>query len=183
MTTPSDPNRPDNGYGYQSGLPNFPAAPPPSDSGLPQQVIEPPREITWSFWCYVAAAVISLVGGLISLGSRQTFLNALRNNNHTLTDSQIQAAASVAVAVAVVFAVIFAGLYVLFAFKLRAGRNWARIVLTIIAALDLLGVVTGQAGSAIGYIGALAAIVGCVLSYLASSNGYINAVKAARYRG
>jgi len=82
-----------------------------------------------------------------------------------------------------VLAVIFAGLYVLFAFKLRAGRNWARIVLTVIAALDLLTLVSGSAGTVVGYIGALAAVIGCVMSYMANSNGYIRAVKAARYRG
>ena len=81
----------------------------------------------------------------------------------------------------VVFTII-AALYALFAFKLRAGRNWARIVLTIIAVLDLLGLISRN-GNPIGYVGALAAIVGCVLSYLPNSGAYFAAVKASRYRG
>ncbi len=48
---------------------------------------------------------------------------------------------------AIVLSLMFAGLYVLFAFKLRVGRNWARIVLTIVAALALLSLLLGGAGS------------------------------------
>jgi hypothetical protein len=178
VTTPPDPDG-----GYQSGLPNYPAAPPPSDTGLPEQVYPPPREIVVSFWCYLVAAAIVLVNGLVSIGSKQAVVTALHKTSPTLTPSQLDSAATGAVAIAVVLAAIFAGLYVLFAFKLRAGRNWARIVLTVIAALDLLTLVSGTAGTVVGYIGALAAVIGCVMSYMANSNGYIRAVKAARYTG
>ena len=184
MTTPSDPNDPNRGY--QSGLPNFPSAPPPSDYGNQQQAqsFQPPQTIMASFWCFVGAAVIVLLGGILTTGDKQAILDKLRTTNTTnLTESQLETVASTAVVIAVVATVIIAGLYVLFAFKLRAGRNWARIVLTIVAVLDLLALLTGQGGAAVGYIGALAAIIGCVLSYLSSSNAYFAAVKAARYRG
>jgi hypothetical protein len=184
VTTPSDPNDPNRGY--QSGLPNFPSAPPPSDYGnqQPAQAFQPPQAIMVSFWCFVGAAAIALLGGLLATGDKQAVLDQLRttNPNH-LTESQLQSVASTAIVIAVVATVIIAGLYVLFAFKLRAGRNWARIVLTIVAVLDLLALVSGQGGAAIGYIGALAAIVGCVLSYLPNSSAYFAAVKAAQYRG
>jgi hypothetical protein len=180
VTTPSDPNQPD----YQSGLPNYPSAPPSGDMGYAQNqqqqpAFAPPREVTVSFWCYIAGAVIVLIGGLFYLGSKQTVLDTLRNNNtSTLTDTQLQAAANLAVGLVVVFAIIIAGLYVLFAFKLKAGRNWARIVLTIIAALNLLSLLSG--GTALSYIGTLAAVVGCVLSYLPNSSAYFAAVKRSR---
>jgi len=61
----------------------------------------------------------------------------------------------------VVSAVIIAGLYLLFAYKLRAGRSWARIVLTIIVALHLLILIFILGGTLVSYIGALAAIAGC----------------------
>ncbi|HEX4720871.1 MAG TPA: hypothetical protein VH333_00045 [Pseudonocardiaceae bacterium] len=184
MTTPSDPNEPN--QGYQSGLPDFPSAPPPSDYGnqQPAQSFEAPQTIMASFWCFIGAAVIVLLGGLLTTGDKQAILDQLRTaNTSNLSESQLESLAGTAVVIAVVATVIIAGLYVLFAFKVRAGRNWARIVLTIVAVLDLLALVTGQGGAAVGYIGALAAIVGCVLSYLPSSAAYFAAVKAARYRG
>ena len=38
----------------------------------------------------------------------------------------------------VIIALIFIAVYLLFAFKMYAGRNWARIVLTVFGALTLL---------------------------------------------
>ena len=42
---------------------------------------------------------------------------------------------------------IFAGLFVLFAVKMRAGRNWARILLTIYTAFGVWGFLTAMASS------------------------------------
>lgn len=186
MTTPYDPNDPNRGYqsGQPGGLPQFPSAPPPSEYDQGPQSYAPPTEIVASFWCYIGAAVVVLLGGLLYLGQKQTVLDALRNANTTnLTETQLESLASATIVIVVVVAAIIAALYVLFAFKLKSGRNWARIVLTIVAVLDLLSLVTGRGGAAVGYIGALAAIVGCVLSYLPNASGYFAAVKAARYRG
>jgi len=183
VTTPSDPNQPNEPY--QSGLPSFPSAPPANEYDQQRQPAgAAPTELVAAFWCYIGAAALVLIGGLLYLGDKQAVLDALRTANTTnLTETQLESLASTTLAIVVVAAAIIAGLYALFAFKLKAGRNWARIVLTIIAAIDLLALVTGRGGAAVGYVGALAAIVGCVLSYLPNSSAYFAAVKAARYRG
>jgi hypothetical protein len=183
VTNPYDPNQQD--QGYQSGLPSFPNAPSANFEPGQAPVPAPPTEIQASFWCYIGAAVIVLIGGLLYIGAKQTVIDALRNadTSNTFTETQLESLANTTIAIVVVFAAIIAALYALFAFKLRAGRNWARIVLTIIAALDLIGLISGRGGAAVGYVGALAAIVGCVLSYLPNASAYFAAVKAARYRG
>lgn len=180
MTTPSDPNQPGEygSYGEPSSLPRFPEAPPSSEGLTP--AVTPPTEIMAAFWCYIVAAVVTVVGGLLVLGSRQQIMDAVRNagTGSNLTSQQLDDAANFAIGFAVVLSLVFAGLYVLFAFKLRAGRNWARIVLTVIAALELLSLLTSNGGgSALRYIGDLAAIVGAVLSYLPNSNAFFAAVK------
>lgn len=176
MTTPSDdPNQPPS---YpQQGFQSYPSAPPPQEA--PRQTYAPPTEIMAAFWCYIVGAVITVVGGLLVLTQRQAIVDATRaNNTSNLSDSTIQAAANIAVAIAIVLSLIFAGLYVLFAFKLRVGRNWARIVLTIVAVLALLSLLLGGAGTSIlRLIGDLAAIAGAVLSYVPNSNAYIAAMK------
>lgn len=180
MTTPSDPNQPEYGYGQQ-GLPNFPAAPPPTEA--PEQRFTPPTQITAAFWCYVVAAVVGVIGGLLVIGQRQQLLDATRAApaNHGLTDTQLQAVVNFAVGFAVVVSLVIAALYLLFAFKLRAGRNWARIVLTVIAVFALLSLLLGGAGtSVLRLVGDLAAVAGAVLSYLPNSNAYIAAVKRSR---
>jgi hypothetical protein len=181
VTTPSDPNQPN--YGYQ-GLPNFPNAPQYNQqyNQMPQVPASPPSQLMIAFWLYVGAAVVGLVSGLLYLGDKQTVLNTLRtaNNAQNYTDSQLQTLANATVVLVVVFAVIFAALYLLFAFKLRAGRNWARIVLTILAVLNLLSILSGRSGTAVGDIAGLAVVIGTVLSYLPQSSAYIAAVKASR---
>ena len=174
MTTPSDdPNQPPS---YpQQGFQSYPSAPPPQEA--PRQTYAPPSEITAAFWCYIAGAVITVIGGLLVLTQRQAIVDAARaNNTGNLPDSTIQTAANIAVGFAIVLSLVFAGLYILFAFKLRVGRNWARIVLTIVAVLALLSLLLG-ATSILRLIGDLAAIAGAVLSYVPNSNAYIAAMK------
>jgi hypothetical protein len=72
------------------------------------------------------------------------------------------------VTVLVVFSVIFAGLYALVAFNVRKGKNWARILGTIFAAISLLGL--SQLG--LGTITILLGIAAIVLLYLPASAPY-----------
>jgi hypothetical protein len=179
VTTPSDPDQPE----YSSGLPSYPSAPQSGDYGDPRQqrqpAAAPPREVAVSFWCFVAAAVVVLIGGLLYLGAKQALLDTLRSNNTSrLTDSQLQTTADVAIGFFVVVAVIIAGLYVLFAYKLRAGRSWARTALTIVVVLHLLVVLFILGGTLVSYLGAIAAIAGCGLSYLPNSRAYLAATNA-----
>jgi hypothetical protein len=130
--------------------------------------------VTISFWCYVAAAVIVLLGGLFFIGAKQTVLDTFRSGNvKHLPDSQLQSAASLLVGVVVVVSVIITALYVLFVLKFRAGRRWARVALAIVAALHLLILIIIVGGSAVSDVGTLAAIVGCVLSFLPRSSAYL----------
>jgi putative Mn2+ efflux pump MntP len=164
--------------------PSFPKAP-PIEQGPPQASPQAaPTEIIVSFWCYLVAAVVGLVGGLLLLGSRQAIEDSLRTANTQAgryTDAQIHQLATIAIAVTVGIAIVFAALYVLFAFKLKEGKNWARIVLTVLAALALISLLLGRS-SLLSFVGEVAAVVGAVLSYLPKSNAYIAASKAPRLR-
>ncbi|WIX89959.1 hypothetical protein [Amycolatopsis sp. DG1A-15b] len=154
----------------------------PQSSASTDPAPAPPRPgtVEGAFWAFIAAPVIGLIGGLLIFGNRDKIAATMRDTNRqrggNLTDAQIDQAVNVTMIVAVVIAVVIAGLYLLFAFKLRAGRNWARIVLTVLAALQLLSVVTGQSTVG-GYVAVLAAVIGVVLSFTGPSNAYFAAVK------
>ncbi|KDN19100.1 hypothetical protein [Amycolatopsis rifamycinica] len=154
----------------------------PQSSAPPSQAAAPPRPgtVEGAFWAFLAATVISLVGGLLIFGNRDSIASAARDSNRqrggNLTDAQIDQAVNFTMITAVVIAVIIAALYLLFAFKLRAGRNWARIVLTVLTALQLLSVLIGQSTIA-GYVAVLAAVIGVALSYAGPSNAYFAAAK------
>lgn len=133
-----------------------------------------------AFWAFLAATVISIVSGLLVLGQRDALADAVRRSNTKLTAQQIDQAATVALVAAVVIAVLIALLYLFFAVKLRAGRNWARIVLTVLTALQVISLLAGSGGSWIGYLSCLAAVIGVVLSFLPESSAYFAAAKPVR---
>jgi hypothetical protein len=99
---------------------------------------------------------------------------------------------------AIAIAVILVAVYLLFAFKMRAGRNWARIVLTVFGALSILSAVTPGGGMTRGsfvidgrvfqvtqaptWAGAVLAVIGIVLMFLAPSNKYFTDHKAWQMR-
>jgi hypothetical protein len=182
MSTPSDPNQP--GDGYQSGLPGYPAAAAANEAQSANTSFTPPSQLVASFWCYVVAALVGVVGGLLVLTEKPQILDALRTSNvqqgSKLTETDLQNLANASIAIAVVIALVIAALYVFFAFKLKAGRNWARIVLTIIAVLALLSLLLGRGGSILSFVGEVAAVIGAVLSYMTQSSAYIAAVKRSR---
>ncbi|UOZ07120.1 hypothetical protein [Amycolatopsis sp. WQ 127309] len=164
-----------------SEYPSYPASSDPSASSAAAPAR--PSTIEASFWAFIASTVVSLIGGILVFGNRDALTTATRDasrqNGTGLTEAQIDQAVTIGLVVAVVIAVVIALLYLLFAFKLRAGRNWARIVLTVITVLQVLSVLVGQS-TWVTYVSVLAAVVGVVFSFLAPSSAYINARKAVR---
>ncbi|SFW85318.1 hypothetical protein [Amycolatopsis australiensis] len=161
---------------------NYPNHPDSATTGHPVAA-ERPSTVEGAFWAFIASTVLGLVGGVLIFASRDAIAAALRDSTRrsggTLTDAQIDQAVNITMIVALVIAVIIAALYLLFAFKLRAGRNWARIVLTVITALQLISLLAGQS-TVLGYVSVAAAVVGVILSFLTPSNAYFAA--AARIR-
>lgn len=83
---------------------------------------------------------------------------------------------------------IFAGLFVLFALKMRAGRNWARVLLTIYTALGVWGFLASVAssGAQLELIWSLAevafGVTAVVYMFRPESTKYFAAVKERRLR-
>jgi hypothetical protein len=68
----------------------------------------------------------------------------------------------------VVFALISAGLYALVAFNVRKGKNWARILGTVFAALSIFNIVP----LSLATLAALVGIAAIVLLYLPAASPY-----------
>jgi hypothetical protein len=60
----------------------------------------------------------------------------------------------------------------------RAGRGWARIVLTILVVLNVLSLFNNEGTMGVEYVGTALSVIATVLSYLPASNAYIKASKA-----
>ena len=165
--------------------------------GVPQpRPIAAPGSVQGAFGIYLITALLSLVGIVITLTSDiyDRAINEAANAgavSGTISADQI---VSIAKTVTIVVGVLFLALYLFFAFKMRAGRNWARIVLTVLSGLSILSVAnTGSVtvnnrvysstmSLVSGWVGAALAVLAIVLMYLSASNQYFREVKAAQQR-
>ncbi|HZM68257.1 MAG TPA: hypothetical protein VFC16_18375 [Nakamurella sp.] len=191
--------------GYQSGqgaYPSYPGGPAgyPGYPGGAEPVPAPARPVTVTaaFWCWIlviAAWLVALIFVLTSSAWDQALQAATDLANRNSTSTVVLDAQTVInfVRVAAISGfVIFAGLYLLFAFKMRAGRNWARITLTVLGILGVLGSVTPGSRSVTvngqvfassggpGWITAALTAVAVVLMFVGNANQFFTDSKAHR---
>jgi hypothetical protein len=134
-----------------------------------------------AFFGYLVSTISALVGAGLLLGYRDELAAALRTANTRLTEDQIQHSATVAQAFGIAVLVVLALLYLLLSFKLKAGRNWARIVLTIVTLLQVASLVA-TSGTPVNYVSTAISVLALVLSYLPPSNAYVTQVKHGHTR-
>jgi|SRR3569833_637038 len=143
----------------------------------------PPGTLVAAFFGYLVSTVSALVGAGLLLGYRDELADAVRtgmsNGGARLTEEQIQRSATVAQAVGIGVLVVLALLYLLLSFKLKAGRNWARIVLTIVTLLQVASLLA-TSGTPVNYVSTAISVLALVLSYLPPSNAYVAQVKHHR---
>ena len=143
----------------------------------------------------IAAWAVSLIILLTSSAWDQALAAATNTANRSSTSTVVVDAQSVINFVrvfAVVVFVIVAGLYLLFAFKMKAGRNWARITLTVLGILGVLTSITpssrsvtvnGQvyeSSSGPGWITAVLTLAAVLLMFVGGANEFFTVSKAYR---
>ena len=188
------------GQGGYPGYPGYPGGPAgyPGSGGAPVSEPVRPVTVTAAFWCWIAviaAWAVSLIILLTSSAWDQALAAATNTANRSSTSTVVVDAQSVINFVRVFSVVVFviaAGLYLLFAFKMQAGRNWARITLTVLGILGVLGSITpssrsvtvnGQvyaSSSGPGWITAVLTLAAVVLMFVGGANEFFTASKAYR---
>ncbi|MEV6825025.1 hypothetical protein [Amycolatopsis sp. NPDC051102] len=138
----------------------------------------PPSTIIAAFFGFLVSTVSAIAGGLLVLSARDEIAATLRRTNPTLTPEQLDRLTLFAQAVPVAIAVVIALVYLWLSFKLKAGRNWARVTLTVFTLLQAASLVTTEPSWA-GYLSCGVAVVATVLSYLSPSNHYFARVRRA----
>ncbi|WJY00361.1 hypothetical protein ACRQ4C_03870 [Curtobacterium sp. SP.BCp] len=120
-----------------------------------------PTTVTVSFIIWLVVILANILSGIIGLVSGGSAAAAQGVGTAPLVGGAI-------------FAFILAVVELIIVFKMRDGRNWARIVLLVIAILQVIGVGVGAAsgGNAFGFIGGIAVIVATILMFVGGANGY-----------
>ncbi|WP_104044971.1 hypothetical protein [Arthrobacter sp. ZGTC412] len=144
----------------------------PSEQPQPTGSNGVPQLVNISFWLLIASAaifVISMLTGLTQLDDpvfRQTFEQQVEGTGAGVSYEDIK---GVIAGTLVVFAILGAGLYLLVAFFVRKGKNWARILGTVFAALSIFGLFGVPS---LGTLGTLLGIAAIVLLYLPAAAPY-----------
>ncbi|WP_241703487.1 hypothetical protein [Leifsonia shinshuensis] len=174
------------------GFPSAPPAPPGAFPAYGAAAAAPverptgiPTTVNTAFWLYIASAVLSVIGGIVTVVSagsnRAAALRQLAGSNTDLHGQSAQQVVDAVIAFAIGWSIVtlifWAIVFVLFAFFARRGANWARIVLTVLTVLSLFNVLPGFP---FGLLQVLASIVAVVMLWLRPSNAWFAAIKASK---
>src|SRR6476659_3218127 len=130
-----------------------------------------PQLVNTSFWLIIAAGALWVISMLVSLGTldtpavRDMFEQQMAASGTSVDFESIK---GVLIGTIVVFAAISAGLYALVAFNVRKGKNWARIMGTVFAALSVFNIIP----LSLATLAALVGIAAIVLLYLPAAAPY-----------
>jgi hypothetical protein len=120
-----------------------------------------PGTITLATTIMIVRAIIGLLAVLLIFLVRDDIKQAIRDNDSSLSASDINTATNVAIGVGIAFAALVFILYIWLAAKIRRGRNWARITTIVLAVLSILGAIgtavrpTASAARGGGVVGAI----------------------------
>jgi len=166
--------------GFANQYPNYGG---PGDQ--PQPKPKAPIGVTAAFVIFLLAAAASILGVTVLFTDSggdaiRTQLDAVDLAGSGMTRDQLF---SLVRNIAAGITILILALYIFFAFMMRAGRNWARIVLTVLAALSLLSVGSGYSGGgALRWVAPLLSLVAIVCMFLKDSNLFFTESKLYRKR-
>lgn len=152
-------------YG-QSPYAQYPSEQPQATAGMPKLV-------NTAFWLIVASGVVWILSLLMALGTldspemRNMFEQQMAGSG---ADIRYEDMRGVLVGSILVFALISAGLYALVALNVRKGKNWARILGTVFAALSIFSIFP----LSLGTLAVLLGIAGIVMLYLPAAAPYFS---------
>jgi hypothetical protein len=168
-------------------MPAYPQGSEPTVPAVPQ-----PQPIRTAVLLMRAGAVLSLLAllvGLLTLGSlKDNIRQQLIDSNKHYTQSDIDTVYNVGVASVVIVGLLGVALWLWMAKANGEGRRWARIVATVLGALNVIYTVMslfqGQASAGsliLSVIGAILASMILVLLWRRESSAYYNARSTRQY--
>lgn len=134
----------------------------PGEARTPEPSRPPvPQSITRAVQFMYAGAAASLVGIIISMTTIGSLKSDIIKRYPNYTQTQVNNAEHVAIGAAIVVGLITVGLWVWMAQMNKAGKNWARIVSTVLFGLSTISMLSGlaSAGVATGGVARLYGIV------------------------
>lgn len=146
-----------------------------------------PSDVLRAVQLMFASVALGIISSIITFTSGDAIKDSIRESDPTLTADEVNSAYNLGLGVAIFFGLVFALLYLLLAFQVRKGKNWARIVTWVLAGLGVLGGLLGLAGTGTGLekgIGIISLLINVAIIVLLArkpANEYFAAMKRPRY--
>lgn len=118
--------------------------------GRPQhpEAPEVPRVLGLAWWLWISATVVGFVRAVVQLMDRGMLISQVSRAAPELSQSEVDAAVNGGIMLTLLVSLGLAAVYVLLANRLLQGRNWARMVVSLVAAFGVLGTVLAMFGMA-----------------------------------
>ena len=162
----------------------------PGGTQMPEPATRPPvpQSITRAVQLMYAGAVASLIGIVIALTTLSSIKSQIISKNPSLTTTQVNNAEHVAIGILIASGLIGAALWLWMAQSSKAGKNWARIVSTVLFAIETINVVAGASAISSGGASRIYSIViwliglgAIIFLWQRSSTEYFKSSAAPRY--
>jgi hypothetical protein len=164
-----------------------PSMPPQVPYGEARPKPTPPPSILTAVKLMYAGAVLSAISFLTSLLTQDSAREQALESNPELTESQLDTAVVVGLTIAVVVGLLAILLWVWMAESNRRGKSWARIVATVLGALNIVftvvGLMIGQSSGLVVVFSLISAALAAVILYLLyrpDSNAYYETMSDIR---
>lgn len=108
---------------------------------------QPPPQVVSAVRVMLVNVGILVISTVVTLTTKSHLRSVIAHRHPEYTSSHLDTLVNAAVISGVVFGLIFAAAYAWLAFRVRAGRNWARITTFVLAGLGILSGVSGLASN------------------------------------
>ena len=98
-----------------------------------------PRPLLLARVLWIVGVVVGMVRSYVQLSDRERLIDQLSEAAPELTQTQVDAAANSGIMFTLLFSLLSLAVFVLLSQRMVQGRNWARVVLTVLGGFNLFG--------------------------------------------
>ena len=145
-SNPYEPAPPVSGDQPPAGHGAYGAPMPPTPYGAPPRPVgPPPSSVVNATRLMFVGAALGVIGLIVLLASKSSLRDDIARRNPDYDAHKVDTVVNAAVGIGITFGVIFIVLYVLLALQVQKGKNWARIITWVLAALGVLSALSSLA--------------------------------------
>lgn len=97
-----------------------------------------PRQVDLARWLWIASAVVGFAGSLIVLSDRSALVSALRKTAPQMPQQQVDKLTNIDILSTIISSLAVLALFVALATRMVRGRQWARMVISVLSMLSLV---------------------------------------------